>query len=134
MHEIKMQDVFELYQQQVALLSSGQKEKLVLANVEGMDPFVIGCAILRAKQEQRRSREQLGRDKRISFNYIYRIIEDWLNHGITTEEHFLAYWETTTDDKGTKGEGRNVKKKSKRSYEAYTIPPEDRDFFTFLDD
>lgn len=135
MYEISMQDVFELYQQQVALLSSSQKEKLVLANIEGMEPFVIGCAILRAKQEQRRCREQ-GRDKRISFNYIHRIIEDWFNHGITSEESFLAYWEAISEDKVTKGVERSAQPKTKFRREdfTYTIAPQNRSFFTFLDD
>ncbi|NMA61896.1 MAG: DnaD domain protein [Firmicutes bacterium] len=136
MHEISMQDVFELYQQQVALLSSAQKEKLVAAYDEGMEPFVIGCAILRAKQEQRRSRER-GRDKRISFNYIYRIIEDWLNHGITTEDRFFAYWSALNEDQKTterrQGYGQ-TKEKIRREDFTYTTPQQDLSFFTFLDD
>ena len=136
MHEISMQDVFELYQQQVALLSSAQKEKLVAAYDEGMEPFVIGCAILRAKQEQRRSRER-GRDKRISFNYIYRIIEDWLNHGITTEDRFFAYWSALTEDQRTTERGQGygqTKEKIRREDFTYTTPQQDLSFFTFLDD
>ena len=74
-----MEDVFLLYQKKIALLSSAQKEKLWAAHDEGMTPFVIGCAILRAKQEQRRSRLQ-GKDKRVTFNYVYAIIQDWLKH------------------------------------------------------
>ena len=93
----KMEDVFTLYQQKVALLSSAQKEKLCAAHDEGMTPFVIGCAILRATQEQRRSRLE-GKNKRISFNYIYAIIQDWLNHGITTDEHFYTYWSAINED------------------------------------
>ena len=136
MHETSMQDVFELYQQQVALLSSAQKEKLCTAFDEGMEPFVIGCAILRAKQEQRRSRER-GRDKRVSFNYIYRIIEDWLNHGITTEDRFFAYWSAVNEDQNSTGRRRErgqAKEKITREDFTYTQPKQDLSFFTFLDD
>lgn len=131
-----MHDVFTLYQQKVALLSSGQKEKLCAAHDEGMAPFVIGCAILRAKQEQRRSRLQ-GKSKQISFNYIYRIIEDWLNHGITTAEHFDAYWAATHEDKQREGrENAHVQTKTKFRREdfTYTQPKQDLSLFTFLDD
>lgn len=136
MVEPKMADVFELYQQKVALLSSSQKEKLMEANDEGMSPFVIGCAILRAKQEQRRSRLQ-GKDKRISFNYIHRIIQDWLNHGIMTAEHFEAYWlainADRSQDRGGVDRGQ-VKEKIRREDFVYKPPEQDRSLFSFLDD
>lgn len=136
MIEPSMHDVYELYQKKVALLSSAQKEKLCVAYDEGMAPFVIGCAILRAKQEQRRSRER-GKDKHISFNYIYRIIEDWLNHGITTEDRFFAYWSALNDDQkteGRRGERAQTKEKIRREDFTYTQPQQDRSFFSFLDD
>src|SRR5690554_4893604 len=132
----KMEDVFALYQNKVALLSSAQKEKLCAAHDEGMTPFVIGCAILRAVQEQRRSRMQ-GKEKRISFNYIYRIIEDWLNHGITTEDRFLAYWSAMNEEKGAEGGNVNyakTKKKVSREDFTYTAPKQDRSLFSFLDE
>lgn len=136
MVEPKMADVFALYQQKVALLSSAQKERLCAANDEGMTPFVIGCAILRAKQEQRRSRLQ-GKDKHISFNYIHRIIQDWLNHGITTEEHFNAYWSAINEDQRSEGRRRgNVQTKEKIGREdfTYTTPQQDWSTFSFMDD
>ena len=136
MVEPKMEDVFALYEQKVALLSSAQKEKLCAANDEGMTPFVIGCAILRAKQEQRRSRMQ-SKNKQLSFNYIYRIIEDWLNHGITTDEHFYAYWSALTEDQNKAGgERRHVqtKEKIRREDFTYSKSEQDRSLFWFLDD
>lgn len=136
MVEPNMADVFELYQKKIAILSSAQKEKLMAAHDEGMSPFVIGCAILRAKQEQRRSRLK-GKDKQISFNYIYRIIQDWLNHGITTEEHFFAYWSAVNDDRRQEGgeNGRGyIKEKIRREDFTYSTPKQDRSFFPFLDD
>ena len=130
----KMEDVFTLYQQKVALLSSAQKEKLCAAHDEGMTPFVIGCAILRAAQEQRRSRLQ-GKEKRISFNYIHTIIQDWLNHGITTDEHFYAYWSAIQEDQiGAGRESRvNTKEKVRREDFTYKKPQQDRSRFPFLD-
>ncbi|NLJ73684.1 MAG: DnaD domain protein [Firmicutes bacterium] len=134
-----MQDVFQLYQRKVALLSSAQKEKLCAAHDEGMSPFVIGCAILRAKQEQRLSRMR-GKNKHISFNYIYRIIEDWMNHGITTEEAFLTYWEAVNEDKqkmGKRGDThvQSSPKKVTRQEYTYTTPPkQNKEFFPFLDE
>lgn len=130
--EPKMEDVFRLYEQKVALLSSAQKEKLYAAHDEGMTPFVIGCAILRAKQEQRRSRMQ-GKNKHVSFNYIYRIIEDWLNHGITTDEHFYAYWSAINEDQQEQGgeRGGQIKEKIRREDFTYTKPQQDRSIFTF---
>ncbi|MCK9526321.1 MAG: DnaD domain protein [Limnochordia bacterium] len=131
----KMEDVFILYQQKVALLSSAQKEKLCAAHDEGMTPFVIGCAILRAVQEQRRSRLQ-GKNKRISFNYIYRIIEDWLNHGIATDECFYTYWSNIHDEGVRAGrDGRvEAKKKFRREDFTYTESKQDRSIFTWLDE
>lgn len=135
MAEPKMEDVFSLYEQKVALLSSAQKEKLCVANDEGMTPFVIGCAILRAKQEQRRSRMQ-GKNKQISFNYIYRIIEDWLNHGISTDEHFYAYWSALNEDQRKHGGEQHgqTKQKIRREDFTYTTPQQDRSLFTFMDE
>lgn len=131
-----MQDVFDLYQSKVALLSSAQREKLLAVRDEGMTPFVMGCAILRAKQEQRRSRER-GRDKHISFNYIYRIMQDWLNHGITTEERFSAYWAVVSQDEKREGGSEDrgqTKEKFRREDFTYTKSTQDRSFFTFLDE
>lgn len=131
-----MQDVFNLYQRKVALLSSAQREKLAEMHDEGMSPFVMGCAILRAKQEQRLSRAR-GRDKHISFNYIYRIMQDWLNHGITTEERFSVYWEAVNQDGKRQGgtvSGAQAKEKIKREDFTYTKPQQDRSLFSFLDE
>lgn len=136
MPKISMEDVFDLYQKKVALLSSAQKEKLHTAHDEGMSPFVIGCAILRAKQEQRRSRER-GLDKHISFNYIYRIIEDWLNHGITDEERFRVHWQAINQDRreneGRHDRGQIVRRRERKDF-VYTEPEQDRSLFSFLDD
>ncbi len=119
MSEPNMQDVFDLYQSKVALLSSAQRERLLSIRDEGgMTPFVMGCAILRAKQEQRRSRARGGRDKHISFNYIYRIMQDWLNHGITTEERFSAYWAAVSQDENGKEAGGAVALKLKKKNQA----------------
>ncbi|NLM25494.1 MAG: DnaD domain protein [Firmicutes bacterium] len=87
-----MHDVLQLYQMQIGPLSGAQREKLYQAYDEGMSPFVIGCAILRTSQEQKRRNLQ-GQPKRISFNYLWGIIQDWLLHGITTESAFRAYWQ-----------------------------------------
>lgn len=136
MVEPKMEDVFSLYEQKVALLSSAQKEKLYLAHDEGMTPFVIGCAILRAKQEQRRSRLQ-GKKKHISFNYIYRIVQDWLNHGIITAEHFHAYWSAINEEQGTDGRGKRhaqTKEKIRREDFTYSKPNQDLSLFSFMDE
>lgn len=131
-----MEDVFALYQQKVALLSSAQKEKLCAAHDEGMSPFVIGCAILRAKQQQRRSRLK-GKNKQISFNYVYRIIQDWLNHGITSAEHFNAYWSAINEEQQGKGRDDShdqTKEKIRREDFTYSQPQQDRSAFSFLDD
>ncbi len=130
-----MDDVFTLYQQKVALLSSAQKEKLCAAYDEGMTPFVIGCAILRAVQEQRRSRLQ-GKNKRVSFNYIYAIIQDWLNHGVTTDECFYAYWSAIHDDQRSGGGEKRVqtKEKFRREDFTYSESQQDRSLFTWLDE
>ena len=133
--EPRMEDVFALYEQKVAPLSSAQKEKLLAARDEGMPPFVLGCAILRAKQEQRRSR-LAGREKHISFNYIYRIIQDWLNHGITTEERFRAYWSAITEDQHKDEGGKAHGAQTKVTREDFTYNPtkQDRSLFSFLDE
>lgn len=136
MSEPSMLDVFDLYQRKVALLSSAQKEKLLAVRDEGMSPFVMGCAILRAKQQQRRSRAR-GRDKHISFNYIYRIMQDWLNHGITTEERFSVYWAAMSQDEKREGgtvSGAQAKEKVRREDFTYTKPSQDRSLFWFLDE
>ncbi|HHT90508.1 MAG: DnaD domain protein [Bacillota bacterium] len=135
MTEPTMDDVFALYQQKVALLSSAQKEKLYAAYDEGMTPFVIGCAILRASQERRRSRFQ-GKEKRISFNYVHRIIQDWLNHGVTTDEHFYAYWSAMQDEQGAGRDQDRVQAKEKIRREDYSYKKmeQDKSLFTWLDD
>lgn len=136
--QVTMEDVFRLYQRKVALLSSAQKEKLCTAHDEGMSPFVIGCAILRAKQEQRRNQLR-GKTKHISFNYIYRIIEDWLNHGITTDDAFLSYWKAINEDKHAEGRrgDENVQvgeRKFTREDFTYKAPPKpNKELFPFLD-
>lgn len=133
--EPKMEDVFALYERKVAPLSSAQKEKLLAARDEGMSPFVLGCAILRAKQEQRR-RRLAGKNMHLSFNYIYRIIEDWLIHGITTEERFKAYWSAITEDQHRNGGERAYGAPAKISREdfTYTETKQDLSLFPFLDD
>ncbi|WP_461367444.1 DnaD domain protein [Candidatus Darwinibacter acetoxidans] len=133
--EPRMEDVFALYEQKVAPLSSAQREKLLAARDEGMTPFVMGCAILRAKQEQRRSR-LAGKEKHISFNYIHRIIEDWLNHGITTEERFRVYWSAITEDQHKNGgeKAHGAQEKIRREDFTYTPSKQDRSLFSFLDD
>ncbi len=130
-----MEDVFSLYQKKIALLSSAQKEKLWAAHDEGMTPFVIGCAILRARQQQRLSLLQ-GREKRISFNYIYAIIQDWLNHGITTDDKFYAYWSALNEDQSSAGREGSVqtKEKIRREDFTYTESKQDRSLFTWLDE
>lgn len=136
--EVTMEDVFRLYERKVALLSSAQKEKLCVAHDEGMSPFVIGCAIFRAKQEQRLNRLR-GKNKHISFNYIYRIIEDWLNHGITTDDAFLEYWKAVNADKQAEGARRDEdvqadKRKFTRKDFTYKAPPKpNKELFPFLD-
>ena len=136
--EVTMEDVFRLYQRKVALLSSAQKEKLLAARDEGMSPFVIGCAILRAKQEQRLNQLR-GKQMHLSFNYIYRIIEDWLNHGITTDEAFMAYWQARNEDKQSQGRrgDQNVQAgrgKFTRADFTYKAPPKpNKELFPFVD-
>ena len=132
--EPKMEDVFALYEQKVAPLSSAQKEKLLAARDEGMTPFVIGCAILRAKQEQRRRRLS-GKNMHVSFNYIYRIIEDWLLHGITTDERFRAYWSAISEDQKKNGgkQPMALKIKSRRRVSS-SVPRGRTAAFSFLDD
>lgn len=130
-----MHDVLQLYQRQIGPLSGAQREKLYQVYDEGMAPFVIGCAILRTSQEQRRRNLQ-GQPRRISFNYLWGIIQDWLVHGITSEPAFRAYW------KGQKGKGmggRNNAVQSSRQvfdkdYEYTQRKPASKGFFSFLDD
>ena len=134
-----MHDVIQLYQSQIGLLSSSQRRKLYQAYDEGMSPFVIGCAIFRAKQEQKRKNHR-GQQKRVSFNYLWSIIEDWLVHGITSEQAFRAYWE---DDQSkvrlAKDGGKNVKgtrwrQVFGRDYQYKEREPAAKGFFAFLDD
>lgn len=133
--EPKMEDVFALYEQKVAPLSSAQKEKLLAARDEGMTPFVIGCAILRAKQEQRRRRLS-GKNMHVSFNYIYSIIEDWLLHGITTDERFRAYWSAISEDQKKNGGEAAHGTQDKIQKKGFVFGPtwQDRSLFSFLDD
>jgi len=131
-----MHDVIQLYQKHIGLLSSSQRDKLYQAYEEGMSPFVIGCAILRACQEQRRRTLQ-GQPKRISFNYLWAIIQDWLVHGITDEAAFRAYWQGQQTSRGQNG-GENVQTKTKRQvfdrdYQ-YQQRPVAKGFFAFLDE
>lgn len=134
-----MHDVIQLYQKHIGLLSGGQRDKLYQISDEGMSPFVIGCAILRAKQEQRLKQQQ-GQPKRISFNYLFSIIQDWLNHGITTEESFRSYWQGqqsyVSQKKGElngygKATGRQV---FGQDYQYTKREPAAEGFFSFLDD
>lgn len=131
-----MHDVIQLYQRMIAPLSSNQRDKLYQAEDEGMSPFVIGCAILRAKQEQRLSRER-GRGKRLSFNYIWAILEDWMLHGIVTEERFVSYW-SAQNNEGNQGGNSYAQRqggKLARSDFKYSEPEEPpKGFFTFLDE
>lgn len=134
-----MHDVLQLYQKQIGPISGAQREKLYQACDEGMSPFVIGCAILRTSQEQRQ-RNLKGQPKRISFNYLWGIIQDWLLHGITTESAFRAYWEGQQGKlkQNAKG-GRTSAVQSSRQvfgkdyqYSQRTSAAEG--FFSFLDD
>lgn len=132
-----MHDVMQLYQKYIGMLSGSQREKLYQVYDEGMSPFVIGCAILRAGQERRRMNNQ-GQQKRISFNYLWGIIQDWLIHGITDEESFKAYWQFRQEKYGMDG-GQNVKAKGKssvfgRDYQYNKRKPAAKGYFTFLDD
>lgn len=131
-----MRDVFNLYQRKVALLSSAQKEKLQFINDEGMSPFVMGCAILRAKQIQRRSREG-GQDKQLSFNYIHQIMRNWLNRGIASEADFLKYWSSAGQEQKPKGRGMQIgrtEEKIRREDFTYQKPRQDKSLFSFLDE
>ena len=84
-----------------------------------------------------RGRSRLaGKEKHISFNYIHRIIEDWLNHGITTEERFRAYWSAITEDQHKNGgeKAHGAQEKIRREDFTYTPSKQDRSLFSFLDD
>ncbi|NLY11655.1 MAG: DnaD domain protein [Firmicutes bacterium] len=127
-----MRDVILLYQKQIGLLSSSQRDQLYKFFEEGMSPFVLGCAILRAK-------EQKQRNKRISFNYIIAIIKDWMEHGLTTEEAFKDYWIDSHSSSSYRGErnaaAKGLPKRFVRSDYKYTKPdPPPKGFFSFLDD
>lgn len=88
----QMSDVLALYQVKIGPLSSTQRDELLKANKEGVTPFVLGCAILVACEEQRRVRN-LGRLKRIGFNYVLGIVRDWKGQGILTERTWKEYYE-----------------------------------------
>ncbi len=134
-----MHDVLQLYQKQIGLLSGGQRHKLYQAYDEGMTPFVIGCAILRTKQEQNR-RNPKGQAKRISFNYLWGIIQDWMVHGITNEAAFRAYWEANRNkvrlakDGDYHVAGKKWTKVFDRDYQYKEREPAAEGFFSFLDD
>ena len=140
-----MQDVLQLYQRQLGPLSSQQRDVLYQAADEGMAPFVIGCAILRASQERRLS----GGTKRISFNYVKAIIDDWLVHGIIDEERYREYHahrsggtspanasNTDGDRRRKQGHGSaDTPRKFARSDFHYEKPkPLPKGTFSFLDD
>lgn len=131
-----MHDVIQLYQYKVAPLSGVQRDKLYQACDEGVSPFVIGCAILKAKQEQKR-KKQAGRQSRIGFKYIWRILEDWIDHGLTTEEALRDY---LNSQQAQNGQGRDTyaqsfARKIARKDFTYTMPrPPKKGEFSFLDD
>lgn len=134
-----MHDVLQLYQRQIGLLSGSQRKKLYQAYDEGMSPFVIGCAILRTKQEQRR-KNLGGQQRRVSFNYLWGIIEDWLAHGITSEQAFRAYWEVNrskvrlAEDGGKNVTGKRWRQVFGKDYQYKEREPAAKGFFAFLDD
>ncbi len=130
-----MQDVLKLYQTQLGPLSSSQRDRLYQAREEGMSPFVIGCAILRASQERRLA----GGTKRITFNYVTAILDDWLTHGITDEKAFRAYYQDRpTAKRAERGAARghaDSPRKFARTDFKYTKPePAKKGTFSFLDD
>lgn len=134
-----MHDVIQLYQKQIGLLSGNQRDKLYQAYDEGMSPFVIGCAILRTCQEQRRKNVN-GQQKRVSFNYLWGIIQDWLIHDITNEKAFCAYWEgqkakMSVARNGGRHDQAEVKRQVFGKDYQYTERREAAPgFFTFLDE
>lgn len=134
-----MHDVIQLYQKKFGLLSGSQRDKLYQACDEGMSPYVIGCAILRTCQEQRRLNIK-GQQKRVSFNYLWGIIEDWLLHGITNEKSFRALWEGQQTKMSLAGNGgRHGKAEVQRQifdkdYEYAERREAAPGFFTFLDE
>ncbi len=133
-----MHDVIQLYQMQIGLLSSSQRDKLYQAYDQGMSPFVIGCAILRTSQERRR-RNMRGQHKRISFNYLWGIIQDWFNHGITDEASFRAYWQGQQRTRTAQNGGHNAQVNTRRQvfgrdYQYEQREPAAEGFFAFLDD
>lgn len=131
-----MQDVIQLYQSMFGPLTSGQRDKLYQAYDEGMAPFVMGCAMLRAKQEQRQ-KTKAGRIKRISFNYIWAIIEDWLVHGLLDEQRFRCYWDDM-QRRSVQGGGRSRGKadlqKTRADFQYSNPEPPPKGFFSFLDE
>ncbi len=141
MEQPTMHDVIGLYQQHIGLLSGGNRDKFYELHDEGMSPFVIGCAILRAKQEQRITKQH-GQVKRVSFNYIRGILKDWLDHGITSEESFRAYWQDQQRyalKSGTRGEQSGKGQISGRQvfgndYQYTKREPAAKGYFSFLDD
>ncbi|HXK98043.1 MAG TPA: DnaD domain protein [Limnochordia bacterium] len=133
-----MHDVIQLYQMRIGLLSASQRDKLYQAYDQGMSPFVIGCAILRTSQERRRKNIK-GQHKRISFNYLWGIIQDWLAKGITDEAAFRAYWQAEQRQRAGQNGGKNAETKIRRQvfgrdYEYRKREPAAKGFFSFLDD
>lgn len=134
-----MHDVMQLYQQKIGPISSGQRDKLYQIYDEGMSPFVIGCAILRTSQEQNRRNLQ-GKTKRISFNYLWGIIQDWMVHAINSESAFKAYWEGQGNHSSAHGKGGQYAKAQggrqvfDQDYRYSEREPAAQGFFAFLDD
>lgn len=130
-----MHDVLQLYQKQLGPLSSSQRDRLYQASEEGMSPFVIGCAILRASQEKRLA----GGKKRITFNYVAAILDDWLVHGIVDEKAFRAYYQDrqagqAAERRTARGHADSQKKFARTDFK-YTKPdPPKKGAFSFLDD
>ncbi len=133
-----MHDVIQLYQMQIGLLTSSQRDKLYQAYDQGMSPFVIGCAILRTCQERRR-KQLRGGHKRISFNYLWGIIENWLEIGIIDETAFRAWWQGQQKYRAVENGGKNAQAETKRQVFGRDYQYEQRElsaegFFAFLDD
>ncbi|HKM16832.1 MAG: DnaD domain protein [Firmicutes bacterium] len=133
-----MHDVIQLYQMRIGLLSASQRDKLYQAYDQGMSPFVIGCAILRTSQEKRRKNLR-GQHKRISFNYLWGIIQDWFAQGITDEASFRAYWQAQQRKPAVQNGGKHVQARTRRQvfsrdYEYRQRKPAAEGFFSFMDD
>jgi len=133
-----MHDVIQLYQMRIGLLSASQRDKLYQAYEQGMSPFVIGCAILRTSQEKRRMNLK-GQHKRVSFNYLWGIIEKWLAQGITDEVSFRAYWQAEQRRMAGQNGGNNAETNTRRQvfgrdYQYKQRAPAAKGFFAFMDD